>query len=76
MSVRKVLSKVTGSGGATPVKDGTTRGILLAAIVEGLNVLSTSTGVLGANDAGDFMALAVLAAFVLGGLWDKFFKAQ
>ena len=76
MTIKNAITNVTGSGGTSRFVEGSTRGVLLAGIFEGLNLLAQKTNLLEASEVADFGALAILAAFVLGGLWDKFFKAQ
>ena len=76
MTIRNTITSITGSGGTAPFVEGSTRGIILAGIFEGLSLLAEKTSILAGSDVGDYGAVAILAAFVFGGLWDKFFKAR
>ncbi len=71
-----LLARATGSTGSNPIQDSSARGIIAAIIIEGLNLLATKTDLLETGEVGDFAALVVLVAFVLGGAWDKFLKGR
>ena len=67
---------VTGSTGTTPIRDSTARGIFLAGIIEGLNLLARTTDLLSTKDIGEYMALATFLAFVLAGAFDRWIKPR
>lgn len=75
MTMKNAITNVTGSGGTAPVKDGTARGSFSV-------VLTAAVGIAAIAFDADKSIIVLLTsgsaglAFLLGGVWDKFFKAQ
>ena len=76
MTIRNTVTSITGSSGTAPLVEGSTRGILMAGIFEILNLVAEKTDLLEIGEVGDYGAIVIMAVFVLGGIWDKFFKAR
>lgn len=70
-----MLKTATGSSGS-PIIDGSARGVLAAALTAVLNVVAKKTGLLDASDIGDLAPVVMLAAFVLGGLFDRYIRSH
>jgi len=71
-----LIVTATGSGGKAPLVEGTTRGIIVAAISGGLAFLQIEFNVISAEGAVALAPVVIGISFVLGGLWDKFVKSR
>lgn len=66
-----MMRKITGTGGETPIWDGTMRGAMFSALSALLLVFRDELGVSDA-DAVALSPVLVWVSFVIGGLWDRF----
>jgi NhaP-type Na+/H+ or K+/H+ antiporter len=66
------IKKMTGTGGQTPVWDGTMRGVISAALLSLLQFVNDKSDWITDDDVITLTPLALIISFVCWGVWDKF----
>ena len=70
------LARLTGSTGTNPTQDSGARGLIAAALGGILTFVQLEYELFSADGAVALIPLTLFAAFILGGLYDKFLKGR
>ena len=71
-----MLTRLTGSGGDTPIQDGTARGTIAAAATALLAFVNNKADWLTDADVITLAPVVVFLAFALAGAWDRYIKPR